>query len=453
MNKLALRFIFPLFILPAVGSAQDKAMRDTLGTRLTAAPGSIVLDWDPKHPWSADIARGANLMAEYDTRSQGVVLQSLAQGKATVVSVTSMRFVLPEALTVSPVGPVCLFVRLSNNKTLPVRKPDQSHSDTSRFRDQPWEIAASSHTGLVEQKRFLSELQAAADNADRQLQLKRQSLARIGWSQEGGCKTVTVPSFASATKPNDVLPPEQQPAAARRACVTRVLGAQFDMEKAIERADADHKAATYLGEMTTAVMPPDLSEYLLSLLADSKLDLSTRRRQLAEFQKDWGIYSKNPDDRAHPILGDVRDDISLQAITSKIGQDKEMFPVWLAFLGHKPASSLARKIDPEKVAGFVGGELEAYSRCVVDSQKQLRSKSDQWDISLADAPRLSEMARQQLVASCEKDSASLSALVAAQNAAHDRLSKAQQMQPNEATGTVLSASGKTLNASACSVQR
>ena len=39
MNKLALRFIFPLFILPAVGSAQDKAMRDMLGTRLTAAPG------------------------------------------------------------------------------------------------------------------------------------------------------------------------------------------------------------------------------------------------------------------------------------------------------------------------------------------------------------------------------------------------------------------------------
>jgi hypothetical protein len=454
MNKLALRLIVPFFLLPTVGSGQDKSMRDTLGTRLTATSETIVLDWDPKHPWSADIARGANLMAEYDTKTQGVVLQSLAQGKATGGSVTSMRFVLPEALTVSPVGPVCLFVRLSNSKVLPVRKPDQSHSDTSRFRDQSWEVAATSHTGLAEQKRFLSELQAASDNADRQLELKRQSLGKIGWSEGGGCKSIVAPSFASATKPDDVLPLERQPAAARRACVTRALGAQLDMQRAMQRADSDdHKVDILLRYMTMAVMPPDLSDYLLSVLSSSKLDLSNRRRQLVEFQRDWDTYSKNPEDRGHPILGDVRDDISLQAITSEIGQDKEMIPVWIAFLTHKPASSLIGKINPEKVAGFAGGELEAYSRCVVDSQKQLRSKLDQWEINLADAPRLNEMARQELIASCEKDSASLPTLVAAQNAAHDRLSKAQQTQPSRATGTTLSASGKTLNAFACSVQR
>lgn len=453
MNKLGLRLWVPLLLLSTMGFGQDKSMRNTVGTRLTATSEKIVLDWDPKHPWSADIARGANLMAEYDTRSQGIVLQSLAQGKAPGGSATSMQFVLPETLTASPVGPVCLFVRLSNNKVLPVRKADQGHSDTSRFRDLSWEVVAASHTGLAEHKRFLSELQAAADNADRLLELKRKSLDKIGWSQGGGCKNIVAPSFASETKPDDVLPLEQQPSAARRACITRVLGAQLEMQKRIQRADDDHKADIFLTDMTTAVMPPDLSNYLLDVLTRSKLDLSTRRLQLAEFQKDWDTYSKNPEDREHPILGNVRDEISLQAITSAIGRDKEMIPIWLAFLTHKPASSLTEKIDPEKIAGFAGGELEAYSRCVVDSQKQLRSKLDQWEINLADAPRLKEMARQELIASCEKESASLARLVAAQTAAHDRLSQAQQTQPSNATETTLQASGKNLNAFACSVQR
>jgi hypothetical protein len=438
-----------LLLYSALSFGQDKSMRDTLGTRLTATPETIVLDWDPKHPWNADITHGASLMAEYDTKNEGVVLQQLSQGKSRAGSTSSMQFILPETLTVEPIGPVCLFVRLSNNKVLPIRKPDANHSDTSRFRDQPWEAATAVHTGIVQQKRFNSELQAAADNADRQVEFARQNLIKIGWSEATGCSNIITPSFTSATKPNDVLPLSEQPDAARQVCVTRVLLAEAALASNIKAKDTDGM----LTDLLKFVLSPDLSSYLLNTLkkTDTSPDASLRQRQLAEFQKDWARFSKNPDDLQHPLLGDARDKISLQELTTQAG--KTILPLMVAWLTDKPASSVTDKIDPEEVAGFAGGELEAYSRCVIDSQKQLRSKLEQWETNQADAPRLREMAHKELTASCEKNAASLGPLIAQQKAAHDRLAAEQhQGASKSSTESVASQSTRNLNSITCSVQ-
>jgi hypothetical protein len=212
---IVLALLFPLVLL-----AEDRSMRNTLGTRVTATPEAIVLDWDPKHPWSAAISRGASLIARYDTATQGIVLQILAPGKPDGVS--RMNFILPSALTVPPTGPVCLFIRLSDKRILPIRKPGSDHGDPSLFRDRFWEDAAASRTGVAEQRRFVSEVQAAAARADQQVAQARAALEKKGWTEAAGCQNIAAPTFAE-NRPFDVLPVEQQSEAARlcHACFVR----------------------------------------------------------------------------------------------------------------------------------------------------------------------------------------------------------------------------------------
>src|SRR5579875_3800055 len=109
MKQLSTLILAALLCAPAA-RAQDKSLREALGTRVTASGNSIVLDWDPKHPWRAEMARGATLLAEYPTSHEGTVLQKLTSGIPVAPSATSMRFVLPDHLTVSPAGPVCLMI-------------------------------------------------------------------------------------------------------------------------------------------------------------------------------------------------------------------------------------------------------------------------------------------------------------------------------------------------------
>ncbi len=447
------------FVLLAIATsarplfAQDKSMRDSLGTRLTATPEAIVLDWDPKHVWNADIAQGANLMAEYNTRSQGVVVQSLSPGRLSGAATRSMRFLLPEKLIVPPVGSVCLFVRLTNNKVLPVRKPDGNHNDTARFRDASWEAVITAQTQRSQSDRFQQELQEAVNNGQAVIDGKRQALLKTGWTEANACKNVSAPSFASATKPVDVLPPEQHAAAARRACITRVLQAENNTSQALSRASKDNQVEVLLRHMARSVQPPAISAYFLSILELHKVDVAARRKQLANFQKDWDTYSKHPDPSSRLVLGDEADEIDLQEITTKRALQGDMLPVWTAYLLKKPLSSLDKSLDLEPVAGFAGGQLEAYSRCVDDSQKQLRSKLDQWNKSLADAPRLNEMARSELVASCEKDAAALNTLIDTAKLAQLRLEQAKQSTSPPVNQQLHAASQQNLNATSCTVQR
>jgi hypothetical protein len=452
--KVFVGFVVALLASIPASHAQDKSLRENLGTRITASAGTLVLDWDSKHPWSSDIARGTTLVAEYNTRNQGVVLQRLSQGKLAGANVFSMRFILPDALTVSPTGPVCFFFQISNGKVLPIRKPDAGHSDTSHFRDELWESAAVAQTGISEHQRFLTDIKAAADNADRQVDGKKISLERSGWTETDGCKNISAPAFTSVEKPYDVLPLDEQSDAARRVCVTRVLVAEQNMRAAVDRAsgNTDQIAGAFLRSMTRAVMPPDLSAYLLDSVKSNRsaADNAVRQQQLVEYQKDWLRFSQHPDDLNRPILGDATDEIDLQALTRESGG--KIVPLLFAWFTHKPVSSVKDKTDPADVIGFAGGELEAYSRCVVEGKNQLRSKLEQWETSQANAPRLREMARKELMQRCEQDLSSLSTLIAQQKVAHDRLQQAQQAAPNEGKTPSSLENVRNLNAANCSVR-
>ncbi len=62
------------------------------------------------------------------------------------------------------------------------------------------------------------------------------------------------------------------------------------------------------------------------------------------------------------------------------------------------------------ILGYVGGALEAYSRCVVDDQKELKTKYDAWQQLQHNAPALAEQAHTELVASCQRQFSTLDKL-------------------------------------------
>jgi hypothetical protein len=97
--------------------------------------------------------------------------------------------------------------------------------------------------------------------------------------------------------------------------------------------------------------------------------------------------------------------------------------------------------------GYVGGALEAYSRCVVDDQKELRTKYDAWQQLQKDAPGLAEQAHNELVASCRRQFTALDQLRA------DKVSLEAQLRAASGltviTSDDVSTAPQNLNASVC----
>lgn len=444
-----------LLLVASTALAQGKNMKDALGTRLTATSETIVLDWDPKHPWNVDLMRGATLVAEYNTRSQGVVLQKLSTGKLNAGGLPGMRFLLPVELTATPTGPVCLFVQLGNSHVLPVRNPRADHGDTSRFRDERWERGVVEQTASAQHKRDLEQLRTAANDAVRRLEQAKLKLGKQGWTETGGCEGIALPSFA-VSRPPDVLPASEQPAGARRACISRVVLAEREVQyrqKEPASTQNEDKIEDYTELISGVVLAPGRAASLLGMLGTSPNDQNAqeRQRQLKAFRKDWELYASQPHSPGTALLGNERDPISLQSGTRETGLKLARLLIFLS-LGRPAPPGGKDGFQPEDLAGFAGGELEAYSRCVVDSEKQLRTKLDQWNSNQSNAPQLAEIARRQLVAVCTRDASSLTLLHAEKQEMDGRLREAEEKALANAGTSSRSQADPFLNGTTCSVR-
>lgn len=453
LNNRLYALLHPTLILLLAASptlGQDRNMREHLGTRVTATSEEIILDWDPKHPWNADISRGTMLIAEYKTRTQGVVLQKLATGKQVSSNVQSMRFILPAELTVPPTGPVCMFIQLANNRVLPVRKGGDGHADTSRFRDQAWDANAAARSSDSQQREALAAYDAALQQATRSIDLQRQEITRKHHTSPADCDSIAVPSFSSE-RPFDVLAPADIPSAARRACITRVVRAADALADDLKGVQNEKDSKTILEfHLTHSVMPPVVADGLMKLLPPaSRTAQPVRESELAAFVKDWNQFFRAPDPKDHTMLGDEADELDLQSVSTIVGSS--VFDVMAALLEHKPITQGQLKgVNPREMAGFAGAELEAYSRCVVDSQKQLQSKAETWQENQRRAPELRESAHRQLVAECRQDFTRLDTLIAQQKTAQERLNAARGTARSTTPEVRPGASSIILNDVACS---
>jgi hypothetical protein len=400
--------------------AQDK---DTLDTKVVAEGNTITLSWDKKHPWDADlIAHGVSLFAEYKTKSNGVVAERLQAAGPSGANNRFIHFRLPDALIAAPQGAVCLYFQLPNGKLLPVRRADPQILDTARMRYEPWETVAVRNSQEKSHDAQLAALAGAIDQRSAEIGAAEKALNSKGWTSAASCQALPRPQFVSAQRPFDVVDPAQQEDVARRVCVSRIRYADEYLDELFrvkfKDALAPKKEALFDEAALSWVMlsPDELASILrLSRQDPSDPDLRQRQEQLRDFRTDWARWASSAQSYT-PRLGGkteldfLRFQTFLEESCKGDKQTCDRLVYLIASYVRNPANLPSQSPPPSTLMlGYVGGALEAYSRCVVDDQKELRTKYDAWQQLQKDAPGLAEQAHNELVASCRRQFTALDA--------------------------------------------
>lgn len=431
------------FAVQAVG--QDK---ETLGTKVMGNGDVISLTWDAKHPWDAEMmGRGANLMAEYMTANRGAVSERLKSGKTLGPGSRLIQFTLPDHLTNEPKGAVCLYFLLGNQHVLPIRKVSAQARDTSRFRYMPWEDSAQSTTVFVRHKESVDWLRNAVQHSQTQLSEKQRSMAAQGWTNPGACEQASVSSFGMSAVPADVLPVAQHEAAARRVCSSRVTWNQRKVDRSFAEASTEEEKQNALRLASAFVQEPEIiGVYLVQLekaAGGRDSNLLLRRRQFNEFSADYKRWSGSAMDYKNPVFGQFDDEFQVQSLVRMSS---------LRVLAKLLKMPKDKDPDYADIAGFVGGSLEAYSRCVTDGQSQLRTKLNTWNELQTKAPELEARARVQMVQACRKGFDDLDVMKADVKKFQIQLEEEERVRPPDTTSTTVLARPVVLNTAACSVQ-
>jgi hypothetical protein len=386
-----------LLLVALLCPALNAADRQTMFTTVEGDGSTIRLQWDKKHPWDAELSsRGATLIAEYANHDGRIVGERLTSARETSTGSHAMEFRLPAGLTQSPEGPVCLYFAVGAH-ILPLRQPGPSVPETARFRDAAWESSAAASTEAAGRQRRLAELQSAAATAANAVQTAEENLAARQWSSRAACDSLRAPSFTLPQKPPDVLPADEHEQASRRTCTRRVRSWQEELAGAIQKIGVTRLNPRYCVQF--AGDPQTLAELMQYVRAKSGADtgvLAQRERQLAQMEADWDRWASSSDTYVPPF-GEKDDHLSLQDIDQEAG-------VRILKAGSDGRLHLAVGANPDTrlVSGYVGASLEAYSRCVVDGQKELAAKLAAWEEMQARAPALASAAQTQLTNSCRK---------------------------------------------------
>lgn len=225
--------VAPLGINPKGVRAQDKS---TLDTKVVAEGNTITLSWDKKHPWDSDLlARGVTLLAEYKTRSNGVVAERLQASAPPGQKERFIHFHLPSTLTAAPQSAVCLYFQLPNQKLLPVRKPGPQVLDTVRMRYQSWESVAVANSQARSHEAQLAALKHAIDVKVAEIETGAKVLKDRGWESADSCQKIATPQFARGHRAFDVVDPAQQEDVARRICVSRIKWAGDALDRVFRK--------------------------------------------------------------------------------------------------------------------------------------------------------------------------------------------------------------------------
>ena len=452
-----------------VGLGIQAQSRETLETEVSADGDVIFLKWSNKHPWDAELQAAAPaLVAEYrapngtvgtdclrgaaptaavrggaqrGVAAAGCGVQGLVRGKATDRMVA---YRLPEELTATPTGQVCLYFQLPNQRILPLRLSNPRGDSTSRFRHEDWDREATRRSAARDMQQTLATLQRNESVRAANVEQLRASNVKQGWTSATACAAIPPPAFKSVGEEEQPLAaPAERDAVARQVCVMQVSNADKLLQ---ENKIKDLERLT-----RRRLLPPgELQEMLDSLQASGeKLPplFQQRKIELAGYLRDWQRWAPEvqryratlqAQGKRRPHFGEYDSTIVLQSSTADVGDR----------IAKDVASGGVNAAD---LLGFVGGSLEAYGRCLADGEAQMDTAYTSVTKLRAQEPILLKRAHDQLIQACQKGVATLDqeqARLAAEQAAVAQAEKTLR----EATATPfgpIPRRNKELNAVAC----
>ena len=428
--------------------------RETLETKVTGVRSSIVLEWSKNHPWDAQLAAAPPyLIAEYrtagaegrlavdcfidpnDVRTQrpgGVPCLGI-QGEGTPGTRT-WRFRLPEQTSRAPSGPVCLAIRLPNQRVLPIRRTDQSRGETSRFRYEGWETAAVARAAARTKDARAKSLRDSVDYLARRLREVEATNQANGWTSEAACQGVAAPDFletGGVRRP--VAPDSLSDRLARLVCLLKVKNAP--------NVKPEYQYAV--------VQPPATLDRLLGLLPAPLRTrfLETRASQAEQYRRDWSEQGPLVEPYRQALLannftaphfGRFDDFVLLQSLAADSAEADIFRPI---ARGEAP--------DPQRLAGYIGANLEAFGVCRSDGLNQMATAREAAIGFRSRTVALRERARQQVVEACQAGIGTLARLAEEHRTLAARLAT---LEGASTTGTEISSlpeRSQQLNSIAC----
>ena len=435
-------------LLPPGLHAQSK---ETLGTRLEGGGNTLTFAWDPKHPWAAQMnGSGVQLFAEYQTYQQGRVIEKLDTAKPTGTNLHEVALQLPGTLQGVPQGNVCLFLQVPGGKRIPLRRPSASVPDTDHFALPAWSAVVSGNTQTRSHQSRVQVLQAAISSSQAGISALETELADKGWQGEASCADAKLPAgaFSPTQRPRDVLPAEQHESEAELVCMRRVLHMR---SLALEQMQAGNS----YGPRNIARMLPEpatdalLLQYLHAQKGVDTEDLRRREAEFARYKAVWQRWASTASDQnarhVTPSYGRIDDNLLVQDVSGLVGWE-------ILDYSHPdaPTLKLTRHPATRDVAGYLGGGLETFSRCVVDGQKELAAKLRAWQEQVERAPKLESMAKGQLRTQCLSNFADLAKKRQELSALKQQLATEENFQP-AAVQTIASSNDTALNSISCTV--
>ena len=461
--------------------------RDTLETKVTGDGSTVILQWSKKHPWDS-ILQGnkAFLAAEYKTESGRVETECLepagvrpsasaryrgySSGCAGQLGILvgdkenrTIRFKLPDELTGVPAGPVCLFLRMRDLKTIPIRRADQLGSETSRFQYPPWSEAAGKRALATAAKSKAAAIEDAVERSVKNVQAQEQINRGRGWTGIETCRSVKAPRLDMMEGNKPVAAPVRHDELARRVCVLQVGNARLEMQlftkhlRAAGKLSGDPAVEDQIqaidgftgrsGAHYNYVHPPGALVFALEKVPGIASDerYAPRLAQLNQFIDDWKMYAGGVSaylkEYPEPHFGEADKTLSLQTETVSAGR--------------RIAAAIRGGTDPvpTDVRGFVGASLESWNRCVVEGKAQLETTYKRMVELRAKTPVLQEAVRLESAQACE---GGVSKLAQLKTTLADFEKQLQQARAAAAAATVEQGDGKgkqmPLNQSACIAQ-
>lgn len=441
-------FLFVTGIVSPTLSAQSS---DTLGTKLTYSGRFINFTWDPKHPWNVQmLSAGVELFAEYRTERQGRVAQKLDSGKPSAINLSSITLRLPDVLTAVPASNVCLYLQLSGGRRIPIRKSRAGAADTEHFAVPAWAAAVSSNSTSQLNHARLQALELGISTAQASVAAQDGAIRLKGWVDADSCDAIKPPPFVAAERPVDVLPANEHESMARRVCIRRVVERRLLLEQGLP--DVEQKlryAAMSLPDPMTAAA---LLRYAESQKDADRDDLRIREAEFVRYKADWEGWEQvaERDIRLQnmPAFGSLEEDLYVQDITAAVGLEILDFSKLAS-----PVLHTFPKPPVQDVLGYVGGGMETYTRCVHDGKDELAAKLRAWTEQVERAPKLEQMAKEQLRTQCLNAFADLSKQKQQLATLQQQLSAERQKQASPAQAVAaVSTQTAVLNYASCSVQ-
>jgi hypothetical protein len=430
--------------------------RETLETKVTVSGDRVQLEWSARHPWDEVLrTRPPGLLAEYRLPGGQVALDCLAGAASGVAGrgcqgVQGMRdrdpkrrlltYVLPATLTRVPEGAACLLFRLPDQRPLPLRRADRDRTETTRFRYLEWEALARADGERGASSRRVAEARSALEAKRAELAAAERQNGERGWGSAAACAAIPAPDLGEVSENRPVAEMREHAIVARQVCVMRVRNA------------AEQAAGLDFGSRLAAgvVLPPSMLDSVLALLprrtGAAAVLTDERQQQLTVFRRDYTQFA--------PQVERYRSDVR------QAGYDQPHFGTFgsllrLQTIGTDAGTFIARALQqgaalpPHIVLGWVGGNLEAYTRCVDDGQAQLATSATSAAELASRRPAQQEAARQALVKTCEGGVARVEALRASLSQLERQLADAERAANQPRGPAPLPDRAREVNLEAC----